>query len=58
MTKRKPIKLSTTHFAFCAHSSRSWLRKLFPWDEKGMEVKFKFGKPPIFGKRVFDFLGK
>ena len=29
-----------------------------PWDGKGMEVKFDFGKLAIFGKHFFDFLGK
>ena len=43
----KPIKLSNTHFVFCAQSSRSWLMKLFPWDGKGTEVKFELGRPPI-----------
>ena len=54
----KPIKMSTNHFVFCTQSSRSWLRKLFPWDGKGMEVKFEFGKSHIFGKHIFGFLGK
>ena len=58
MSKGGTIKLSTTHFVFCAQSSRSWLRKLFPWDGKGTEVKFELGRPPILEKRVFDLWGK
>ena len=58
MSKREPIKLSTTHFVFCAQTFRNWLGKLMHRDGKSMGVKFEFGKPPIFGKHVFDFLGK
>ena len=61
MSKGKPINDLTTHFVFYAHSfisSRNWLRKLMPWDGKSMAVNFELGKPPIFGKRVFDLWGK
>ena len=58
MSKGKPIRLSTTHFVFCAQSFRNWLGKLMHGDGKSMGVEFEFGKPPIFGKRVFDLLGK
>ena len=58
MSKGKPIKLSSTHSVFFAQSSRSWLRKLFPWDGKCMEVKFKVERLAIFGKHVFDLWGK
>ena len=56
MSKGEPIKMSTTHFVFLCQSFISivnWLRKLFPWDGKGMEVKFEFEKPSIFEKCVF-----
>ena len=58
MSKGKPIKLLTTLFVFYAQSSKVGEKKLLPWDGKGMEVKFEFGKSPIFGKGVFGFLGK
>ena len=58
MSKGEPIKLSTNHFVFCSQSFRNWLGKLMHEDGKSMGGKFEFGKPPIFGKRVFDFLGK
>ena len=31
MSKGEPIKLSTTHFVFCAKLSRSWLEKVNEW---------------------------
>ena len=52
------MKLSTTHFVFLCQSfihARNWLRKLFPWDGKGMEVKFELGRPPILEKRVLAY---
>ena len=49
MSKGEPIKLSTTHFVLYAQSFRNWLGKLMHGDGKTMGVKFKFGKPPIFG---------
>ena len=61
MSKGKPIKLSTTHFVFLCQSiisAKNWLGKLFPWDGKGMEVKFELGRPPILEKHVFDLWGK
>ena len=61
MSKGKPIKMSTTHFVFLCQSlisARNWLRKLMHGDGKSMGVKFEFGKPPILGKHVFEFLGK
>ena len=58
MSEGEPIKLSTTHFVFCSQSFRNWLGKLMHGDGKSMGVKFEFGKPPIFGKHVFGFLGK
>ena len=58
MPKKEPITLSTTHFVFCAQSFRNWLRKLMHRDEKSMAIKFKFGKPPIFGKMCFWPMGK
>ena len=53
MSNGEPIKMSTTHFFFCAQSSRNWLGKLMHGDGKSMGVKFEFRKPPIFGKHVF-----
>ena len=58
MSKGKPIKLSTTHFVFLCQSfvsAGNWLRKLFPWDGKGMEVKFELGRPPILEKCVLAY---
>ena len=58
MSKGKPIKMSTTHFVFCAQSSRNWLGKLMHGDGKSMVVKFEFEKPSDFGKCVFDLWAK
>ena len=42
MSKGKPIKMSTIFLVLFTQTfitTRKWLRKLFPWDGKGMEVK-------------------
>ena len=41
ISKGKPIKLSTTHFVFCAQSSRSWLGKVnaWGWEEYGSQIR-------------------
>ena len=57
MSKGEPIKLSTTHFVFCAQSLEV-VGEVISLDGKGMEVKFEFGKSPIFGKCVFNLWGK
>ena len=61
-SRGKPIKLSTTFLVLFTQSfitARNWLRRLFPWDGKGMEVKkFELGRAPIFGKTCFGLMGK
>ena len=41
ISKGEPIKLSTTHFVFCAESSRSWLGKVnaWGWEEYGSQIR-------------------
>ena len=51
MSKGKPIRLSTTHFVFCAQSSKSTpkvveLVNAWGWEEYGSEIRIM--KPPIF----------
>ena len=58
MSMREPIKLSTTLCVFYAQSFKVGEGSYCLGDGKGMEVKFEFGKSPIFGKHVFGFLNK
>ena len=41
MSKGEPIKLSTTHFVFCAQSYRGWLGKVnaWGWEEYGSQIR-------------------
>ena len=55
MSKGEPIKLSTTHFVFCAKSfisSRNLLGQLMHGDGKSMIAKFELEKPLDFGKHI------
>ena len=56
----QPIKLTTTHFVFCAQSfisSRSWLGQLMPWEWKSMAVKNSYWGSHQVLKNVFLIIG-
>ena len=59
MSKGEPIKLSTSHFSFCAqsfNSSRNWLGQLLHESGQGMGVRnLNLGKHPFLGKRFLTY---
>ena len=51
----KAVNYQFFHFPQSFISAINWLRKLFSWEGKGMEVKFELGRAPILEKCVLAY---
>ena len=57
MSKGEPIKLSITHFVFCAQSFRNWLRKLMHGMGRVCESNSNLGSHPFLENMFLNSWG-